>query len=236
MKSNPPFATELVIPLPIDGEWLALEQNPTTTSSYLRVIASDGTELSYQPVRLDSIDSWTALRRTFLLGSSVSPYIELSTSNRFRALVQSNVEGVAAYDFEAGICVLENGSEISIDDCEMIRRHLATHLGVEILPIPTGSQRSVDLAIQLIRRFPEAFSIGGPLARARLHRRLTGLEGRWVTAHFADGRSDSGIVERTGQFLPRYSLRRGSHERIIDPAATILLVDLTSDSDGTQVE
>lgn len=232
MKTNQPLAAKIIIQLPIEGEWLAIEQKATSTSSYLRVIASDGVELSYQPIRLDSSDSWTALGRTFAFGSNVSPYLELPTSTRFRTLVKSHIEGVAAYDFEAGICVLENGTEISIDDCETIRRKLATHIGVEILPVPSGSQRSVDLAFQLLRQYPEVLPLGGDLSRARLNRRLEGLEGRWVTIHFADGSSDSGIVKRARECLPRYCLRRGPHARVVDPAAPIRMVDLTHDSDG----
>lgn len=232
MKSHRPLATELIVPLPIADEWLVLEQNPTNTSSYLRVIAADGTELSYQPIRLGSSDSWVALRKTLLIGSAVSPYIDVESTTSLRALVRSHIHGVCAYDFECGVCVLENGTEISVDECEIIRRRLANHIGVEILPVPSGSQRSVDLAIQLVRQSPDAIRIGGPLARARLHRRLAGLDGRFVTVHFADGGTSSGVVERTGECLPRYCLRSGEQERCVDPSASILMVDLTEGNDG----
>lgn len=236
MKPNHTSAAELIVQLPVENEWLALEAIPATNSSYVRVIAGDGTELAYRPILLDSCDSWEILRHTLEIGSSVSQYIELPTPTRFRALLQSHVEGVAAYDFESVICVLQNGTEISIDECEIIRRQLANHIGVAILPVPSRSQRSVDLAIQLIRMSPDAFSIGGPLARARLHRRLTGLETRRVTVFFGDGGSESGVVERTKEFLPRYLLRNGVHTRIVDPAARILMVDLTGEIEAAGQE
>ena len=236
MKSNQTSAAEIVVQLPSEGEWLALEQSPSTNSSYLRIVARDGTELAYRPILLDTSESWAVLRRAFIIGSGVSHYIEFATSSRFRSLVQSHVHGVTAYDFETGICVLENGTEISIDDCETIRRKLATHIGVEILPVPSGSQSSVDLAFQLLRQYPEVLPLGGDLSRARLNRRLNGLEGRWVTIHFADGSSDSGVVERTRECLPRYSLRNGVHVRIVNPVATILMVDLTGEIDATAQE